>query len=77
MCMLIVAGLHVIRFFVDNDSKLIMIIPMTVLGFLLIVVAVVWVIHRSEKFLLLNVPDKLMWDFGVGGSFLACYSFMI
>uniref|UniRef100_A0A8W8N8X5 Ig-like domain-containing protein n=1 Tax=Magallana gigas TaxID=29159 RepID=A0A8W8N8X5_MAGGI len=33
----------------DNDSTLIMIIPMTVFGFLLIVVAVVWVIHRVNR----------------------------
>ncbi|XP_052700769.1 uncharacterized protein LOC128177903 [Crassostrea angulata] len=33
----------------DNDSKLIMIIPMTVLGFLLMVVAVVWVIHSETQ----------------------------
>lgn len=69
--------MYVICFFVDNDFILIMIILMIVFGFLFIIVVVVWVIYRLEKFLFLNVFDKLMWDFGVGGSCLVCYSFMI
>lgn len=59
--------MDVIRFFQGEGSILNIIIPMTIVGFVLIVVAVVWVIYRLDKLSILKVSKKLMWDFGEGG----------